>query len=113
MDTAEGKTMAFIGKKILLRYESGLDVVAEYKTATEMTWKAMSGAAKGSSSTEEIYAAEVAPDVFFISWLEKEKGISVSNVIDFANKKVTAFVTFESAQGRQSFFDKGTVVEEF
>ena len=103
--------MTFIGKRVSLRYESGLEVVADYKSPTEMAWEALTGPGKGTRGTETIYAAEVAPSVFFISWLEKDKGISVSNVLDLKNLRVTGFVTFDSPQGRQSFFDKGTVTE--
>lgn len=108
---AQEKPMTFVGKRVSLRYESGLEVVADYKSATEMAWEALTGPSKGSKGTETIFAAEVAPNVFFISWLEKDKGISVSNVLDLRNLRVTGFVTFDSPQGRQSFFDKGTVAE--
>jgi len=103
--------MTFIGKRVSLRYESGLEVVADYRSSSEMTWEALTGPSKGTKGTETIYAAEVAPSVFFINWLEKDKEISVSNVLDLQTFRVTAFVTFGSPQGRQSFFDKGTIVE--
>jgi phenolic acid decarboxylase len=105
------KTMTFIGKKFLLRYESGLEVVADYKSSTEMTWKALTGPSKGTTGTETIYTAEVAPNIFFISWLEAGKGISVSNVVDFNNFRVTAFVTFDSPNERQAALDQGTITE--
>jgi phenolic acid decarboxylase len=102
--------MNFIGNEIIIRYESGLEVKAHYKSATEFTWEAMSGPSKGTSGSETIYASEVAPNVFFISWLEGS-GVSVSNVLDLNNYRMTAFVTFDSGNGRQSFFDKGVVTE--
>ena len=103
--------MTFVGKKLLLRYESGLEVVAEYKSATEMTWHAMTGPSKGNKGNETIYAAEVEPSVFFINWLEKDKATSVSNIVNLKRFRVTAFVTFDSPQGRQSFFDAGTITD--
>lgn len=108
---AQEKPMTFVGKRVSLRYESGLEVVAEYKSSTEMAWEALTGPSKGTKGNETIFAAEVAPNVFFISWLEKDKGTSVSNVIDLKNLRVTGFVTFDTPQGRQSFFDKGTITE--
>jgi molybdenum cofactor biosynthesis MoaF-like protein len=48
--------------------------------------------------------------VFFISWLEKS-GTSVSQVLDLNKMQVTAFVTFDASNGRQSMFDKGTLTE--
>jgi phenolic acid decarboxylase len=102
--------MNFIGKKIIVRYESGLEVKANYKSATELTWEALTGPSKGTSGNETIYSSEVAPNVFFISWLENN-GVSVSNVLDLNNSRMTAFVTFETGNGRQSFFDKGVIEE--
>lgn len=102
--------MNFIGKKIIIRYESGLEVKANYKGATELAWEALTGPSKGTSGDETIYSSEVAPNVFFISWLENN-GVSVSNVLDLNNRRMTAFVTFDAGKGRRSFFDKGVVEE--
>jgi phenolic acid decarboxylase len=102
--------MNFIGRKIIIRYESGLEVKAHYKSATELTWEALTGPSKWTSGNETIYSSEVAPNVFFINWLENN-GISVSNVLDLNNRRMTAFVTFDAGKGRQSFFDKGVVEE--
>jgi phenolic acid decarboxylase len=102
--------MNFIGRKILIRYESGLEVKAHYRSAAELDWEALTGPSKGTSGSETIYASEVAPDIFFISWLEN-KGISVSNVLDLKNSRITAFVTFDTGDGRQCFFDKGVITE--
>src|SRR5499426_430748 len=102
--------MNFIGRKIIIRYESGLEVKAHYKSATELTWEALTGPSKGMSGNETIFSSEVAPNVFFISWLEND-GISVSNVLDLNNSRMTAFLTFDMGKGRQSFFDKGIIEE--
>jgi phenolic acid decarboxylase len=102
--------MNFIEKKIIIRYESGLEVKAHYKSATELTWEALTGPSKGTSGNETIYSSEVAPNVFFISWLENN-GVSVSNVLDLNNRLVTGFVTFDAGEGRQCFFDKGVIEE--
>ncbi len=102
--------MNFIGRKIVIRYESGLEVKAHYKSATELTWEALTGPSKGTSGNETIHASEVAPNVFFISWLENN-GVSVSNVLDLNNSRMTAFVTFDTGKGRQSFFDTGVTEE--
>jgi hypothetical protein len=102
--------MNFVGRKFIIRYESGLEVKADYKSATELIWEALTGPSKGTSGSETIYASEVAPDVFFINWLEN-KGISVSNVLDLNNSRMTAFVTYDTGDGRQSFFDKGVITE--
>lgn len=102
--------MILVGKRLLLRYESGLEVQATYHSASSMTWEALAGPAKGTRGTENITTAEVAPQVFFVSWVEKS-GTTVSNVIDLVHSRVSAFVTFETPEGRQSVFDKGTLAQ--
>lgn len=102
--------MNFVGKRFLFRYASGLEVTGHYRAADQMAWEALSGPSKGSKGTEKIHAQEVAPNVFFISWLEKT-GTTVSQVLDLNKMQVTAFVTFDSGNGRQSMFDKGTLRE--
>lgn len=99
--------MSFVGKTIVISYESGLQVRAHYKSATELVWKALTGPSTGQEGTESIVAREVAPNVFFISWLESS-GTSVSNVLDLRAKTVVAFVTFDAGDGRRSMFDEGT-----
>ena len=54
---------------------------------------------------------EVAPDVYFINWLEAA-GTTVSQVLDFNMRNVAAFVTFEAAGRRQGMLDTGTFEEE-
>jgi MoaF-like len=106
-----GSIVTFVGKRILVQYDSGLEVVVDYTSETEMTWEAISGPAEGTKATERIYASEVAPGLFFISWVEKDQGITVSNVVDFQNSRVTEFATFDAPQGRQIAANKGTFTE--
>ena len=102
--------MRFEGKKILLRYDNGVEISGDYKGATEVQWEALSGPAKGKKGTETIQSVEIGPDIFFINWLE-ESGITVSQVLDFTKSTVTAFITFNSGAGRQSTLEKGTFTE--
>ncbi|HEY4366305.1 MAG TPA: phenolic acid decarboxylase [Steroidobacteraceae bacterium] len=101
--------MNFVGKTIEIRYSSGLEVRARYDSTTAMTWEALSGPAKGRQGTEIIAAAEVAADVYFISWIEAS-GTSVSNVVDLGARTVHAYVTFQASEGRQGYLDHGTIV---
>lgn len=103
--------MSFVGRKLVYKYDSGVEVAGHFKSATELTWEALTGPAKGRTGTETIHTAEVAPNVFFVSWLESE-GTSVSQVLDLNRWRVAAFVTFETGQGRRSSFDQGTIAEQ-
>ena len=103
--------MKLIGKKLLFHYESGLQVIGHYSSPTEVSWEALTGPAKGSTGTESVHMAEIAPSLFFVSWIEKS-GTTVSQVLDLNEMVVTGFVTFDTPQGRQSIFDKGTLTEQ-
>jgi len=102
--------MKFVGKKILLHYDNGLEIIGDYTSPTEISWEARSGPAKGMKGKETIRAVEVASDIFFISWLEAS-GTSVSQILDFNNSTMVAFTTYDSDKGRQSTLGKGTFSE--
>jgi hypothetical protein len=44
--------MSFVGKTIVISYESGLEVKAHYETSTQLTREALSGPSKGQRGTE-------------------------------------------------------------
>ena len=102
--------MKFVGKRILLHYENGLEILGDYKSLTEVSWEALSGPAKGMKGTEKIQALEVSSDIFFINWLESS-GTSVSQILDFNNSTMVAFSTYDSDKGRQQTLGKGTFRE--
>ena len=102
--------MKLLGKKLLFHYESGLEVIGHYSSPTEVSWEGLTGPAKGSRGKESVDLAEIAPNIFFVNWIE-ESGTTISQVLDLDRMVVTAFVTFDTPQGRQSMFDKGTLTE--
>jgi len=102
--------MKFVGKKILLHYDNGLEIIGDYKSPNEISWEALSGPAKGMKGNENIQALEVASDIFFINWLE-ESGTTVSQILDFNNSTMVAFTTYDSDKGRQQTLGKGTFSE--
>lgn len=52
--------------------------------------------------------AEVAPGIFFVSWMETS-GTTVGQILDLNALRVSAFVTYAAESGRQSLFDVGTI----
>lgn len=102
--------MKFVGKKILLHYENGPEVIGDYTSSTEVNWEALSGPAKGMKGSERIQAVEVASDIYFINWLESS-GTSVSQILDFNTSTMVAFTTYDSDKGRQQTLGKGTFRE--
>jgi len=57
-----------------------------------------------------LHTVKLAPGIYFISWVESNS-TTVSNVVDLTKMKVAAFVTVQSATGRQAFTDEGTIHE--
>lgn len=102
--------MELVGKSLLLKYQSGLEVIGHYRSDAHLEWETASGPQRGARGSESVHVAQVAPHVFFVSWLEKS-GVTVSQVLDLDQSKVTAFVTFDTEQGRQSQFDRGAITE--
>jgi homoserine O-acetyltransferase len=102
--------MELVGKRLRLRYDSGLEVIGHYRSDTHLDWEGLSGPARGTKGSETMHLAQVAPHVFFASWLEKG-GASVSQVLDLERMQVTSFVTYETDKGRQGTFDRGTITE--
>jgi phenolic acid decarboxylase len=100
--------LELIGKRLLFEYESGLQVIGHYSSGTEVSWEALSGPAKGSRGSESVDMAEVSAGIFFVNWIE-QSGTTVSQVLDLNKMTVVGFVTFDTPQGRQSIFDKGTL----
>ena len=101
------KSMTLTDRPLMLRYQSGLDVLGKYGSNT-VVWEALSGPARGSSGTESTQVAAIAPGIFFVSWIE-QNGTTVSQVLDLNLLQVTAFVTYTAGSGRQSHFDVGTI----
>jgi hypothetical protein len=93
-----------------IAYDSGIEIDAHYVSDSELRWTATAGPPAGQSGSEEIQAVEVAPDVFFISWIE-ESGLTLSQVLDLANMKIHSFVTMEMGGRRSGMLQTGTVKE--
>jgi hypothetical protein len=102
--------MNFVGKTVVMRYESGLEVKGYYPSTEELRWQALTGPSQGSEGVERIYSSEIAPNIYFINWLEAG-GTTVSQILDMNRSAVTAFVTFDAGDSRQAVFDSGLVTE--
>jgi phenolic acid decarboxylase len=101
--------MTFIGRTFVLTYDNGLQVVGRY-AADSMTWEARTEPDKGTTGTEQIHTREVAPGVFFISWLERS-GTTVSQILNLNTDRVSAFVTWTDGAQRQAALMHGSLAE--
>lgn len=102
--------MTLTGKRLRFKYRSGLEVAGIYE-AGSVAWEAFTGPAQGSKGTERTHAAEIAPGIHFVSWVEAS-GTTVSQVIDLNALAVWCFVTYDTGSGREAMLDSGSVVVE-
>lgn len=102
------------GRRIDVNYETGYHFVIKFLSETELEWHALAKTAEGAPAVErEPYSSlEMAPGVYMLNWIE-ESGLVVSQVDDFSQGKVFAFMTWpdESARGnRAELLHKGTLI---
>ncbi len=109
--TPSGSSEGIVGRSFIWRYDSGVEIAARFDSETQMSWEGLKGPAAGKTGVETIITEEVAPSLWFLSWLEKEGDFTVSQAVDLANLKVASFVTWPSPEGRKSSYDHGTLTE--
>ncbi|MEE8808419.1 MAG: MoaF N-terminal domain-containing protein [Lactimicrobium sp.] len=101
------------GKKVDVDYETGYHFIIEYLSENELEWTALGKLAKGAPSKEkEPYVSyDLGDGKFMVNWIE-ESGLVLSQIADFANGKVYAFMTWpdDAARGhRGQLLHKGTL----
>ena len=103
--------MNFVGRTLLFAYdESGVRVVGRFPDETTLIWEALSGPSSGQSGMETIDAAPVGDSLYFVSWIERG-GTCVSQVLDLEAMRVTAFISFDDAQGRKGQLAAGALTD--
>ncbi|MDH6580438.1 phenolic acid decarboxylase, partial [Kitasatospora sp. MAP5-34] len=96
------------GTKLHLAYETGYEFDVEYIDPTSIHWVCTAGPAAGRSETETVHSREVAPGLYWYNWLEPA-GTTVSQLLDLNTSRVTAFMTFDTSDGKKSLFHSGPV----
>lgn len=112
--TAEKEKEAFFkhvqGKTIAVSYDSGFKFNIDYPEVGVLRWTPTTGLSLAPSDNEEYEVAGVGKDIYQINWIE-QKGIVISQVINFKTHKVFAYMTWnkEGERGnRASIFHRGT-----
>ena len=86
--------MSQIGKAYLFEY-SDFQVKVNYLSADTLRWEQIKGPVAGATAEEKFHAVEIRPNVYFISWQEKDSSI-VNQVADFEKQRVyTAWISPE------------------
>lgn len=90
------KEMSIIGKTIEYKYDDGDDYKVKFEKEGDTFyahWYVLSGKYKGENRKETADIAEVAPNVWFVSWLEPTQ--EVVSVVFNLNKEVTCSYYFD------------------
>ncbi|WP_030234038.1 MoaF-related domain-containing protein [Streptomyces sp. NRRL S-350] len=99
---------AFAGRTYLFRADNGAAFRNTYSAdGTRLRWEGL-GESAGQWEDVRLHVAEVAPEVYFVSWTE-QSGITVSHVMDLGKLTVRAFWTFEGEGGRVGELHTGTL----
>lgn len=88
-------------KSVVADYETGYLFQIDYLGDNKLRWTSLKERTDNApmSGVETFSYVEIADDVFFINWIE-EGGLVVSQIADFKNMKVTAFMTWDDENGR-------------
>ncbi|NME68006.1 MoaF-related domain-containing protein [Flammeovirga aprica] len=81
------------GKTLVYAYDNGESYQLDFEEKL-VKWTCIAGSAKGYSGTEIYDFAEVAPDILFVSWLEKSREV-VSAVFNLNTMKVFCSYVYE------------------
>jgi hypothetical protein len=80
------------GKSYLFDY-GDFQIRVTYKSNSTLQWEQIKGPMQGTSAEEKLHAVTIRPNVYFISWQEKDLSI-VNQVADFERQKVyTAWIS--------------------
>lgn len=101
--------MTLFGRRFSLKYDNHMEIAGRYRDGA-VDWEGLFGPGKGKTGTEKTHTKEVAPGVFFVSWLEAT-GVTVSQILDLNTMRVSGFVTWPVGNERESMFADGEIRE--
>lgn len=89
------------GRKMDVNYETGYHFQIEFLDEHTLRWHALAKVAEGAPSEEdEPYSVkEISEGVYFLNWIEGS-GLVVSQIDDFNQGKVFAYMTWPDSNGR-------------
>lgn len=102
------KKMSIIGQTIEYKYDDGDTYKVSFQQDNDTFfahWYVLSGKHKGENRKETADIAEVAPNVWFVSWLEPTLEV-VSIVFNLNNNKVTCSYYFD----KEKYFWHGKII---
>ncbi|WP_406470430.1 MoaF-related domain-containing protein [Streptomyces sp. NBC_01615] len=94
MTSTDAAAPAFAGRRYVFRVDNGTVFRNTYAAdGRTLHWHTVEGPAKGTAETVTLHHAEIAPNLYFVSWIEAS-GTTVSHVMDLNRNTVRAFWTY-------------------
>ncbi|MFI7339784.1 MoaF-related domain-containing protein [Streptomyces sp. NPDC050085] len=102
--------LTYAGRTFVFRVDNGVVFRNTYSPdGTGLRYETLEGPAKGAVESVALHAAEVAPGLFLIGWVEKS-GMTVTHVMNLNTLTVHAFWTYENdGAGRAAELHTGTL----
>ena len=102
-------TESYAGHTYIFRVDNGVVFRNTYsEDGSRLHFESLEG--PYGSAKVELNAAEVAPGLFFVSWVE-DSGMTVSHAMNLNSKTVHCFWTWQDEGGRQGELHTGTLEE--
>ncbi|MFC3493215.1 MoaF-related domain-containing protein [Glycomyces rhizosphaerae] len=102
---------AFAGKTFEVRLDNGVVFHNTYAAeGNKLQYAEIDGATEGASEEVDLYVAEVASRTYLVGWNEVS-GTVVTHLMDFKNKRITAFWSFDTGGGRTGEVHSGTFAQ--
>ena len=102
-------TESYAGRKFLFRVDNGVVFRNSYsEDGSKLHWECLEG--PFGSEEVELNVAEVAPGLFFVSWVE-DSGMAISHAMNLNSNTVHAFWSWQEQGGRQCELHTGTLEE--
>ncbi|WP_416973713.1 MoaF-related domain-containing protein [Streptomyces sp. 4F14] len=101
--------LSYAGRTFVLRVDNGVVFRNTYAAdGTALHYETLEGPTRGASEDVALHAAEVAPGIFVVGWVE-ESGMTVTHVMNLGSLTVHALWTYETGGHRVAELHTGTL----
>ena len=101
--------LTYANRTFLLQLDNGVVFRNSYSAdGTALHYEAIAGPTTGATEDVQLHAAEIAPGIFILGWIE-ESGMTVTHAMNLDNNTVRAFWTYETDNERVGELHTGTL----
>jgi phenolic acid decarboxylase len=94
-------TLPFAGYTYLFHVDNGTTFRNSYAAdGSSLHYETVAGAGAGSAETVHLHVAELAPGLYFVSWVEAS-GMAVSHAMNLTTNTVYAFWSWQGEDGHR------------